>query len=240
MASRKTLSKVARVSGLLALVCFLISAPIGLSFFIFGAEQFPVSQELLATVVAITGSGLGLSFAVWLVSTIGLLITGRGSESSEEEEEKVEEKGPRDHLAEFNKANRYAAAVFGVLAAIGIAGPSLASATSGTPVAVLVGFLRFAVSMLGGTGVMLLNAAWFGAAWYGIKNYNASEAWAAGIIGWALFTLSGVMMLSASIGALAIVVAGLKILSFGWKSRGETELKFLEDEVEGTVLEDYL
>lgn len=236
---------VGKIGGALALVFLGISIVVLGSALILPLDSIPA--EVYNNLAIGSVGAFGLSFTVWLASKIGLRVTS-GSKSTETEEEQSEEveqvedeeMTSADYLHQFNRANKYVAAVFTALFVIGMSGASLASTVSGTPLAVLVGFLRFAVSMLGGTGIMFLNAAWFGAAWYGVKNYNASEAWAAGLIGWALFSLSGVLMLSASIGALAIVVAGLKILSYGVKARGETELKFLEEEVEGTVLEDYL
>ncbi|WP_280535408.1 hypothetical protein [Halopenitus sp. POP-27] len=57
--------------------------------------------------------------------------------------------------------------------------------------------------------------AWFGLAWYGVRTYAATEAWLAGIVGWALLTLSGLSLLTTSLGAIAILATAAGVY-LGW------------------------
>lgn len=228
----------------MALISLGVFITVGASFFVLGVETVP--QAFLLNAFYISGGSALFGIIVWLITKI---VSWKNSSTSEnvetdsgEEQKETEEveKDPQYYLTEFNKANRYVAMFFGFLLVISLSSSSLTSAASGTPLGVIAGFLVFGAKLLGGTLVHLINTAWFSGSWYGIKNYNSKEAWIAGLIGWALFTLSGLLMLSSSLGAIAIVVAGLKVLSYGLKARGETEIKFTEEYIEGTELEKYL
>lgn len=146
----------------------------------------------------------------------------------------------KDYLREFNKANLYISLFFSFLFVVAVASTAIMNAVSGSPLAIPAKFLIIVTQALGGAIVHFINLAWFGAAWFGIRRYKASEAWVAGLVGWALFTISGVILLTRSLGAIGIVIAGLKVLQSGYRSRGKTELQFLEEYVGDTGLEEFL
>ncbi|SDX91506.1 hypothetical protein [Halopenitus persicus] len=138
----------------------------------------------------------------------------------------------RGHLREFNRANKYLTAILGFFLVVSAVASPLTAAASGTPLGIVVGFLVFAATALGGTTTLLVTTAWFGLAWYGIRTYGATEAWIAGIVGWTLFTLSGLSLLTTSLGAIAIVIGGGQVLRVGLRARGGTEIVFLDEYAE--------
>jgi hypothetical protein len=64
-----------------------------------------------------------------------------------------------------------------------------------------------------------------------MRRHEAREGWLLGMIGWGLVVISGVGLLSRSLGAIAIVVGGLKVLSVGYEARGSTEWLFLDEKL---------
>lgn len=236
--SRKTgiLKRIGKLSGILAVTGLVLALPAYFVLFVLPiGSSFPIGMwALYLPVGAFLLGSIG-----WLVSKLSLrFIVTEGTEEDAEAEEVVRDSGY--YLKEFNKANRYVAIFFSFLLIISLSSSSLTSAVSGTPLEILVGFLVFGAELLGGTWIHLVNTVWFAGSWHSINKYNSTEAWLTGFIGWSLFTISGLLMLSSSIGAIAIIIAGLKVLSYAVKSRGETEIRFVEDYISGTKLEKYI
>jgi hypothetical protein len=132
-------------------------------------------------------------------------------------------------LAQFTTANFYLSAVFACLLGLSIASSGIQALVQGTPVAVVAGFLVFAAQVTGGTLVHLANVLLFGGAWFGLRKHSAKEAWLLGMAGWSLVTISGIGLLTRSLGAIAIVIGGLKVLSVGFPAREGADWVFLDE-----------
>ncbi|MFC6892153.1 hypothetical protein [Halopenitus salinus] len=240
----KSLRWLGTLGGIVALISLGITAAIVVGLYVVSFESLNVpiglAELLVPALVAVVG------FVIWALSRITLRFTddsGSGSEPAGVDDPEVSgdstaagsgESIPesRARLREFNRANKYVAAIFGLLFALAVASSALVEAASGTPFGIVVGFVTFLTEATGGTTNHLLTAAWFGGAWYGIRKYEATEAWVAGLVGWGLLTMGGVYLLTVSLGAIAIVVAGLKVLNGGLRASGETELVFLDEYVD--------
>jgi hypothetical protein len=230
------------LAGIVAVIGFGVTLVVVASFYALSFEALNVlnvGSVVFLVPPAVTAIGL----VAWGISKLGVRYLGGGqSDSAPATPETSQDTtmGSEHHLREFNRANKYVAVAFGILLVVAIGSSSIRTAAAGTPLAIVAGVLVFGAEMLGGAVVHALNAAWFGIAWIGIREYNATEAWLMGVVGWALFAASGALLLSTSLGAIAIVIAGLSVLRVGYRARDATELTVLDERVSGTELERFI
>lgn len=236
---RKLLGGIGTVAGIIALISLGITIVVFAAMYIVGFNS--LNLPVMGMIVLYAPAGVTLAgFGIWVVSKIGVRLLGGSSTTAPETAgghtaESVGEASretPASQLREFNKANLYVAIIFGFLFVLAAAAGPLRTAVAGTPVGVVVNFLVFAAEITGGTTMHAINLAWFGVAWFGISRYRATEAWLLGVIGWSLIALSGIYLLSVSIGAIALAIGGAKVVSIGYKARGSTEMRFLDEYVE--------
>jgi len=229
----KALSVIGTLGAVVGLISLGVSLVIVAAVYVVGLDTFdlPAIGPLIYGIpFALAAGGIGL----WLLTKLL-----RWAISDHEEPEKGAAAtptseptgGPSSALHSFSRANFYLAVIFGLLFVVGSQQSVIGNALAGTPLAVIAGFLFFAVQMLGGTGVQLLNLVVFGAAWYGISRYEATEAWLLGMVGWGLLTASGVALLTNSLGAIAIVIGGLRVLLTGYRAQDATQPFVLDDYV---------
>lgn len=230
------LAWIGKLAGIVALIGLGMTVVVVGAFYVVDYETYDlpsVGTPILIAPAVVTVAGT----IVWVLVTLGRRRTSvdtqeaspASSPSQTSDDVDGTGTGAGDYLREFNRANKYLALVFAVLFGLTALSSEISAAAVGTPLATVVGFLLFATEMLGGSTIHLVNLVWFGSAWYGIREFAATEAWVVGMTGWVLFTLSGLSMLSTSLGAIAIVVAGLKILGTGYRARGATEQYVIDD-----------
>ncbi|SEH59437.1 hypothetical protein SAMN05192561_11058 [Halopenitus malekzadehii] len=246
----------AKLAGAVALIEFGMTVVAVVGFYALGVGSLDV-PVLGTAVLFVPPAVTAVAFLTWAASRIALryLVDDRRSRSAgtrragagrraatgsnadhggRSEPEAVAETAAEssDRLREFNRANTYLTAILGFFLVVSVVSAPLTAAASGTPLGIVVGFFDFATTALGGTTTLLVTTAWFAIAWYGIRTYRTTEAWLAGIVGWTLFTLSGLSLLTTSLGAIAIVIGGVQVLRVGLRARGGTEVVFLDEYVE--------
>ena len=236
MKLRTVIRRLLKLAAVLSFITFLIGIA---SIYVIGAENNPflpyhtsessiVGPLYFIVFIALGGIFFGSLIMLTVLNLFEWLFLSNGGSSGQQRETERSREHPEAQLHQFNRANKYLALIFLFLFVIAVESATLISSLSGTPFAAVGGFLVFATGLLGGLTTHLLNFALFGAAWIGIRNYNATEGWVLGIVGWVLFTLSGLIMLSISPGAIAIVAAGLQVLRSGYRGRKATKMRFAD------------